>query len=314
MTAYLQRSTLSSGGLSLKLTNDLGQLQDAACVMWTVQSDYTGKAASGLRLKAVRKAVGQYYAPWFMDDPTGAYKIIWEYQREFNSPLERFEQRFFVVDLDNATERHGRRSHACHGHGHEQEHGHDHEQDRDPRHHHHSRFHVQVIPPVSMFKTTPPGGYTYVVSEIIHDRKHHCGCHHDHDHDDHRCNCHAWPGCPHMLGMPPSTGHVFEIGDRVFERDIGLRLIDRNGYRKDAHCITWSIEMSNGRIVTCPAPAIRLGPGEYGIDWTVGCVAGEYLVRWVWKEFAGAPAQSIMDFFQVLNPLNPKQGVTSVGL
>lgn len=101
MTAYLRRSCLSSGGLSISLRNELGQLQDAESVLWTVVSAHSGKRVSGIAMRAIRRGVGQYYAPWYADDPTGAYEIIWEYQRDFSSQIERVTERFFVMDLDD---------------------------------------------------------------------------------------------------------------------------------------------------------------------------------------------------------------------
>jgi hypothetical protein len=103
MTAYLRCSTLSMGGLSLSLENELGQPQDAQYVVWTVSSGFNGKQISGLRMKAVRKGVGQYYAPWYADDPTGAYEITWEYQRDVDFPIEKKTERFFIMDLDDPT-------------------------------------------------------------------------------------------------------------------------------------------------------------------------------------------------------------------
>jgi hypothetical protein len=103
MTAYLRRSTLSVGGLALTLKNELGQLQDAEYVLWTVSSAHSGRRASGIGMKAIRRGVGQYYAPWYADDPTGAYEILWEYRRDSSCPIEKATERFFVMDLDNPT-------------------------------------------------------------------------------------------------------------------------------------------------------------------------------------------------------------------
>jgi len=103
MTAYLRRSCLSAGGLSLSLKNDLGQLQDAEYVVWTVVSAHSGRRISGIRMKAVRRGVGRYYAPWYADDPTGAYEITWEYRKGAVFPVEKVTERFFVMDLDDPT-------------------------------------------------------------------------------------------------------------------------------------------------------------------------------------------------------------------
>lgn len=107
MTAYLRQSCLSSGGLSLTLRNEDGQLQDAQCVRWTISSAHDGKRVSGIGMNAVRRGVGQYYAPWYADDPTGAFEIEWEYQRDWLSPIEKAVERFFVMDLDDPTNQAG---------------------------------------------------------------------------------------------------------------------------------------------------------------------------------------------------------------
>lgn len=107
MTAYLRQSCLSSGGLSLTLKNEDGQFQDAQYVRWTVSSAHDGRRVSGIKMNAVRRGVGRYYAPWFADDPTGAFEIEWEYQRDYLSPVEKATERFFVMDLDDPTNQDG---------------------------------------------------------------------------------------------------------------------------------------------------------------------------------------------------------------
>ena len=104
MTAYLRRSTLSAGGLALTLRDEQGRLLDPQFVLWTVSSAHDGRQVSGYRMRAVRRGVGQYYAPWWADDPTGAYEIAWEYQRGPCFPIERAVERFFVMDLENPTD------------------------------------------------------------------------------------------------------------------------------------------------------------------------------------------------------------------
>jgi len=103
MTAYLRRSCLSTGGLSLELQNDLGQPQDAEYAVWTVSSAHDGKRVSGIKMKAVRRGVGRYHAPWYADDPTGAYEVLWEYRKSPGFPVEKVVERFFVMDLDDPT-------------------------------------------------------------------------------------------------------------------------------------------------------------------------------------------------------------------
>ena len=86
--------------LFLTLRNELGQLQDAEYVVWTVTSAYDGKRVSGINMKAVRRDVGQYYASWYADDPAGAYEIVWEYKRGIGFPVEKIAERFFVSNSD----------------------------------------------------------------------------------------------------------------------------------------------------------------------------------------------------------------------
>lgn len=77
MPTFLSQQALSRGGLQLFLHNDLGQLQDASSVRWTVYSE-SGEAVSGRSLLAVRASVGEYYAPWLPDVPGGSYRVDWE--------------------------------------------------------------------------------------------------------------------------------------------------------------------------------------------------------------------------------------------
>jgi hypothetical protein len=102
MTAYIRYSSLSVSDLNLVLTDELGQLQDAEYVNWTIMSAYDGKQISG-KLLAIRKSVGVYYAPWFADVQTGAYEIIWEYRRSQYFNTETFTERFFIIEPGNAT-------------------------------------------------------------------------------------------------------------------------------------------------------------------------------------------------------------------
>lgn len=103
MTAYLRPSCLSCGGLSLVLRNEHGQLQDAEYVIWTVSSAHDGKRVSGINMEAVRRGVGKYYAPWYANDPTGAYEIVWQYRKDCFSSVEKIVERFFVMDLNDSV-------------------------------------------------------------------------------------------------------------------------------------------------------------------------------------------------------------------
>lgn len=97
MTAYVESRCLSIGGLRLFLRNEDGQLQDARYVRWTIYDLPTRKRVSGRGLAAVRRGIGEYYAPWFTDVKNGSYKIVWEFQREFHFPVERKSWPFFII-------------------------------------------------------------------------------------------------------------------------------------------------------------------------------------------------------------------------
>lgn len=97
MAAFLVRSNLSRGDLRLFLSNSNGYAQDASSVKWTVYAR-DGRQVSGRNLPAIRKEVGQYYAPWFTDVPNGNYKVIWEITQEFGGPAVKLTDFIFVVD------------------------------------------------------------------------------------------------------------------------------------------------------------------------------------------------------------------------
>src|SRR5271157_2385569 len=97
MAAFLVRSNLSRGDLRLFLSNSNGYAQDASSVKWTVYAR-DGRQVSGRNLPAIRKEVGQYYAPWFTDVPNGNYKVIWEITQEFGGPTLKLVDFIFVVD------------------------------------------------------------------------------------------------------------------------------------------------------------------------------------------------------------------------
>lgn len=86
-----------SEDLRLVLRNDLGYLQDAHDVRWSVFR-LDGRPASGSRQLAVRDDTGQYRAPWSCAQGGGCYKIVWEYADESGSLPQSTEQSFFVLD------------------------------------------------------------------------------------------------------------------------------------------------------------------------------------------------------------------------
>jgi hypothetical protein len=104
---FLRRSTLSTGGLCIAFKDELGRLSDVESIFWTVSSSHSGKRVSGIRMRAIRNGVGRYYAPWYADDPTGAYEILWEYRVDASSPLEKTLERFFVTDIDDSLDKNG---------------------------------------------------------------------------------------------------------------------------------------------------------------------------------------------------------------
>ncbi len=97
MAIFLTRSNLTRGDLKLFLSNNNGYAQDAASVKWTVYAS-DGRQVSGSKLDAIRKACGQYYAPFFTDVPNGNYKIVWDVLQDWGSHRVQFTEFFFVVD------------------------------------------------------------------------------------------------------------------------------------------------------------------------------------------------------------------------
>jgi hypothetical protein len=98
MTTFLSQSDLADSGLTLFLSNDLGQPQNAFSVRWTVFSMYTGQCISGQNIDAINANTGEYRAPWFTDTKTGSYKVIWEIQENWETSSRQISQPFFVVD------------------------------------------------------------------------------------------------------------------------------------------------------------------------------------------------------------------------
>lgn len=99
MPIVIRHSELGRGGLCLKLTNQLGQAQDAASVLWCVV-DQDGTPVSG-RLQAVRRSVGDYYAPWRATARQGTYTIVWSVTEQWDSAPVEHRQSFAVVDAGN---------------------------------------------------------------------------------------------------------------------------------------------------------------------------------------------------------------------
>lgn len=102
MTTYSRYSYLSSDDLCLTLKNESGQLQDAE-VFWTIVSAHDNRRVSGLCMKAIRKSVGKYYAPWYADGPTGTYKIRWQYRIDLASAYSEIFEDFFILDEGDVT-------------------------------------------------------------------------------------------------------------------------------------------------------------------------------------------------------------------
>lgn len=97
MASFLVRSNLSVGDLRLFLSNEDGYPQDAVSVKWSIY-DPTGVRVSGENVPAIRKNVGEYYAPWYSDVRNGNYSIRWSIQETWASELRTIENKFFVID------------------------------------------------------------------------------------------------------------------------------------------------------------------------------------------------------------------------
>jgi hypothetical protein len=95
--AFLVRSYLSRCDLRLFLRNSDGYARDAASVRYTIFSA-SGTKASGSRLPAVRRRVGEYYVPWIADVPNGTYRVEWEVRDDFCSVPFTKDEFFVVVD------------------------------------------------------------------------------------------------------------------------------------------------------------------------------------------------------------------------
>lgn len=93
----LVRAGGTSEDLRLVLRNDLGYLQDAHDVRWSIFY-LDGRPASGARQTAVKDDTGQYRAPWSCVNSGGCYKVVWEYREESGGELNKVEQSFFVLD------------------------------------------------------------------------------------------------------------------------------------------------------------------------------------------------------------------------
>lgn len=97
MPAFLARSNLSRGDLTLYLTNDLGYAQDGYNVRWSVFSK-DGIPVSGTKIPAIKASTGEYYAPWCSKAANGCYDIVWEYQEYPGAPVEQIKENFFIIE------------------------------------------------------------------------------------------------------------------------------------------------------------------------------------------------------------------------
>jgi hypothetical protein len=97
MTILLSQSEFTKDKLKLFLSDDQGRPSDALSVRWTVQT-HDGRVVSGERIPAVKKNVGDYYATWVSDVPTGSYQVLWEYQATELSKIQCILQPFYVLE------------------------------------------------------------------------------------------------------------------------------------------------------------------------------------------------------------------------
>ncbi len=86
---------LDSSDLFIVLKDDDGFNQDAHVVTWYI-ADNKGCQLTQ-KVFAVRESLGVYYAPWVVSVNTGSYQIIWEYQKDSDSPLQSKIQNFSVI-------------------------------------------------------------------------------------------------------------------------------------------------------------------------------------------------------------------------
>ena len=97
MPSFLARTDLSRCDLKLSLRNSEGYLVDASCVRYTVYA-WDGLPVSGRSLRAARRSVGEYYAPWRVDVGNGAYKVVWELSDGCCDSDQEVVENIFVVD------------------------------------------------------------------------------------------------------------------------------------------------------------------------------------------------------------------------
>lgn len=69
---------------------------DAYAVTWYIQDSH-GRAITQRAFGAPSVNVGCYYAPWVVSTSTGSFRIVWEYQRDRDSPLQSASQAFTVL-------------------------------------------------------------------------------------------------------------------------------------------------------------------------------------------------------------------------
>lgn len=97
MPVFLSHQELSRDGLKLRLSNDLGQEQDAVSVTWTVYGS-DGSLASGMSLPATKVSPGRYYAPYITVSKSGSYTIVWEITEWPDCFVRTISDTFFIVD------------------------------------------------------------------------------------------------------------------------------------------------------------------------------------------------------------------------
>jgi hypothetical protein len=94
--AFLTGQVLGRGDLPLYIKDEDGLPADAFSVCWTILN-VVGRAVSSKNI-ANRYSLGEYFASFFVNQSTGNYSILWEYQETSTSPITSVKQDFCVVN------------------------------------------------------------------------------------------------------------------------------------------------------------------------------------------------------------------------
>ena len=95
---FLPYSYLGPNDLFISINDENGYPFSVYSISWYIHGEDDHRHHHHIQKSpAIQAAVGLYFAPWVVTARSGTYEIVWEYQADATSPLQKASQQFSVL-------------------------------------------------------------------------------------------------------------------------------------------------------------------------------------------------------------------------